>query len=361
MNNGTPGEQPTEGQEFDRIFALDDDALGNPAEPKPPVTPPAQAAGEGGEPNSGGQPATGDGGESGGTPTEQPAATDTPSDDDWLASANLPEDVVTRIRADREARDNAIREAQQRYDALHGRLAPTQQRLADTERRLAQMTRQPAEPAPTPPVMQPGQSLDSFFDSAEWKAYADDYPGDAKVMRSALEADRAMWQQHVQHLDARLNQLARRLESTEQVASRSVINEEISLLEKRHPDWMDINNSDEFWGWFDGWRASQPKSLRAMYYDDAKLGELFNDAEWTASLLDGYKAQHQAAPHAQVPAQAPAPQSNSTPPAQPQAPNGRLAMSVAPTVRGGAALPQAINTDGMSEAEAFDALWKLEG
>lgn len=350
MSNG-PATPAAEELDFDRAFALDDAALdatvqkdsGEPAAPAPAAaaeTPPDQ-----------GTPAVPDGGSGGGNPPD-PAGTSVSTEDDWISA--LPEDAQARIKAEREARKQELDQAEVRYRALHGRLAPTQQALSDAQRRLAQVTATPAQAAtPTP---QPGQTADSYFDSPAFKAYEADFPGDAKVMREAHLAQQQAHQQQLASLEGKLNALAQRLESTEQVTSRTAIQSEAEKLAAKHPDWQEINESAEFWDYFDDYRARQPKSIRAMYYDEGQLKQMFSDAEFTSAMIDGYK-QAKAGP-AVVPTTPAATTPESTQPAQPSAQSARVAMSVAPTVRGGGTIPAAIPLDQMDPAQQFEHLWK---
>lgn len=368
--NEEPGTTPTEEQEFDRLFALDDPDSDTGAQGSTQQTPPAQAAGgETGQENTGGQAAPGTGeGQSGDKSDAQPGATGTTTEAqaeaDWLDAADLPDDVKDRIKADRAVRDQAAKDAEDRFKALHGKVAPTQQQLAEARSRIAQLeqrqVQQPAPAATTQPASQAQENAD-YFASEGFKRYEQMFPDDAKVLREAIEARTGSMQQALQQMEARVGQIAQRLESTEQVTSRTAIAAERDKLAEAHPDWSELNASDEFWGWFDQWRASQPKSLRGMYYDKDRLTDLWNDSEFAIGMIDIYKAQHQPAAAAAT-TTATTTQPDSTTQQQPAqaapAQNARVAMSVQPQVRGGAALPQASSMEGLSEAEQFEQLWK---
>lgn len=358
----------SEAAEFDRLMALE-----NGDQPNPQSTPAAQQQGD--APASAAAPTQGDqgdqaapaadGGGSGGQTTEQAGATvssGTSEDDKWLA--DLPEDVRNHVIAERARYQQQVQEAEDRFKALHGKLAPTQRALSEAQARLAQQT---AAPQPTPatvaPVQAPDQTADEFFESPEWKQWAQDYPGDAKVIRLQYESQRRASQQAISALQDRVNQLAQRLDQTAQVASRVVVNDEMAKLAAAHPDWDEINHSDEFWTWFDEFRASQPKSVRAMYYDNARLSEMFNDAEFNIAMLNSYKATRQpaATPAAPAAPAAPTPPESAQPatPAQPAATavNPRLSMAVAPDVRSGGVVPAAVSLDSLTPAQAFEHVW----
>lgn len=365
------GQQPPEQDEFDRLFALDDDqpAPAAPTNTPDPAAPAPAAAPEGTTDDHAGGGAPAGAGEG----TGEPAPSQPEPTDDWRAA--LPEDVRKRIDEEIAKREQAAKEAEDRYKALHGRLAPVQQRLSEAERQLAalQQSRTPAitQPAARPAAPDATQTLDSYFDSAEWKAYEHDFPADAKVLRSGLELQYRAQQQVIARLDEQINQLAQRLERTEVVVTDTSLSKAIEQLDARHPDWRDLNESDSFWEWFESWRAEQPKALRGLYYDDTKLGELFTDPDWVSDVLDRYKAQHatgRAPPTAQpaAPAAAPAaptvtPQPESAHPAPAQtAVNPRLSMSVAPEVRGQGVVPAAIPLDQLTPEQQFEHLWRNE-
>lgn len=352
MNNG---QGPDEASEFDRLMALDDEAFNKVTQGQQDSgegAPPAQAADVPDPASSGGQAAPGEGGEDGGPAPAQPGATGT-AGEDWLAA--LPDDMRQRVEQERAERARVLQEAEDRFKALQGRLAPTQRALSEAQERLARMQAAPAA-APEPPVQQAGQTLDSYFDSDGWKQWSEDFPGDAKVLRDSLEAQDRAWRGQIHQLSEQVNQLNQRLGQTEQVASRTVVNDEISKLEAVHSDWRDLNNSEEFWGWFEDWKLSQPKSLRGQYYDPERLRELWTDSEFAIARISEYKAsQAPTPPVTATPPAAPA-QPESTQPVQPAAPNPRLSMSVAPEVRG-SPVPPAVSTEGLTEAELFEHIW----
>lgn len=342
-------EPGSEAAEFDRLMALEH---GDPAPTQPNQTAdgaaPSQAAAPEG---TGAQDAPADGGgEGGGNATEQAGAT-VADDDSWLAA--LPEDARNRITAERASHATRVKEAEDRFNALHGKLAPTQRALSEAQQRLAQL---PAQvPAATPPVQAPNQSAVDFFDTPEWKQWAEDFPGDAKVMRLSIETQQRASQQALSALEGKLNQIAQRLDQTAQVTSRVVANDEIAKLDAAHKDWRQVNESDDFWSWFDEFRASQPKSIRPMYYDDAQLAKMFNDAEFNIGMLDSYKAARQAA--TPTPAVVTPTVPDSTQPATPPAQSVRQSMAVAPDVRGSGSAPASVPLDSLTPAQQFEHIW----
>ncbi len=351
-NNGPADEAA----EFDRLMALEGsetetEVTEKEADEAPPApvaadTTVAEVTGDQGAPVGGG--------EGGGTNAEPTGATDIPQDD-WVTT--LPQEVQDRIKAERETREQELQAERDRYKALHGRVAPVQQALNDAQRRLneRQQVVQPAQPAA--PTQGVDQTLDSYFDSPGWKQWEADFPGDAKVLRSGLEAQQRVNQTALSRLEEQVQGLTQRLGQTEQVASRTVANDELSKLESVHSDWRAINESDEFWNdYFESWRAKQPKSIRDQFYDPDKLNVLFNDSEFVIARLDEYKAQRQSVAPPAVVDQVPPPES--TQPAQPPAPSARLAMSVAPDVRGGSPVPQVVSLDTLTPGEQFDHVWQ---
>lgn len=342
----------SEATEFDRLMALDEGSAPAQDPPAPAAPAPAAAAEPAQEQGAQGTPA--EGGESGGS-TPDPAGGAPDAQDDWINA--LPEDARNRIAAEREAREAERKAAEDRYKALHGKVAPLQRQLSEAQRLIHTPSQTPA-PAQAAPVQAPDQTADEFFQSPEWKQWAEDYPGDAKVLRQSLEAQQRRHQQQLSTLESRINTLDQRLNQTHQVVSRNVANDEIRLLEARHPDWKELNAQDSpFWDWFEDFRAAQPPAMQAIYYNDDQLKKLFNDGKWVADTIDAYKAT--LTPAAGTPAATPTPaaQPDSAQAAPAAAPNPRLAMSVAPSVRGGSAVPPPVNLDSLSEAEQFEHAW----
>lgn len=330
--------------------AVKADEQGEPAAPVAPEVPGQQAEGDtGGEGKPGGSGVEGE-------PAAKPGESADPTDkqDDWLAA--LPEDVRKRIEEDRAAAAKAVQDAEDRYKALHGKLAPTQRQLSELQSQLARQEKKPAE---TPPAKAPDKSLDSYFDSEAWKSWAEDFPGDAKVMRAALEKQQEQVQGSIQQLQQQVESLVERLGKTEQVTSRAALESEEQKLDAAHSDWRDLNQSDDFWGWFmDDYRARQPKSLRPMFYDEDKLRVMWDDAEFAIAVIDAYKLEHPApvTPPAET---APPASTDSTQAAPEKAPsNVRLNMSVAPDVKGQAQVPPAVKLESLTEQERFRYLWE---
>lgn len=363
---GTATQQPTEEQEFDRLFALDDPDSDTEANQGSTAAPPAKAAGDEGQ-DSGGQGAPGAGeGQSGDQSNEQPGATGTTTEqqaeDDWLAAAELPDEVKDRIRQDRAARDEAIKQADLRFKELHGKVAPTQRALADAQRQLAQRTAAPQQqPAPAAKTTQQASEDADFYESPAFKEYERMFPDDAKVLRGAIDARTGALQSSLQKMEERLGQISQQVEANSQFATTTAITAEREKLAQTHPDWSEFNASDEFWAWWENeWRTAQPKALRDTYYDQARLDAMWNDAEFIGQMIDEYKATHAAATGATTATTTQTESTTQQPVKAAPAQSARVAMAAQPQVRS-TALPQAQSLEGLSEAEQFEQLWKAEG
>lgn len=260
--------------------------------------------------------------------------------DDWLAGAGIDPAIAERIRAER-------RQAEDRFKALHERVAPLQRTLDSLQRqqRQPQQTQAPAQPATGSAA-----PTDSFFESDKWKRWAEDYPGDAEIMRTAFEQSQRESTTKVQTLEQRLAGLEGKLGSVAQVTSDIEHNRQIAALTQAHPDWEQINVSDEFWLWFDGYRATQPAEVRGAWYDPPTLDKWFNNAEFLTNTIAAYKRE------------APAPGATSettttaSEPVKPQQ-DVRLRMSEAPVVKGGQRPPATVPLESMTPAEQFHHLW----
>ena len=286
------------------------------------------------------------GGEEGEPQASQPGAE---TITDWLEA--LPEEVRTRIETERAEAAAERKKVEDRYNALHGRLAPVQQALSDAQRRLREreLAQQEQRPASTQDSVP-----DSYFDSDGWKQWAEDFPGDAKVLRTALEAQRQKQETEIRQLKEQVQSIAGRIGQAEEATIRQSLESEEAKLEAVHPDWREVNQSDEFWDWFDGYRSQQPKSVRGMYYDKEHLQTMFADSEFAADMIGRYK-ETIATPTVTQP---PATQTDSTQtPAPTQPGNARLAMSRAPDVRGSAQVPRAVALDSLPPEKQFEHLW----
>jgi hypothetical protein len=299
-----------------------------------------QEAGSGGE----GGDKTGSG-EAAAAP-DSTAATTTTAETDWIAS--LPDDVQERIREERKA-------AEDRYKALHGKVAPMQRQVNELQRRLAQ-------PAPAPAAASTSAAQDdSYFDSDEWKRYEADFPGDAKVIRAGIERQQKAVAALEAKVEARLQQLDRGVQAVTARDAEADLEAQINALTEKHPDWQEINASDQFWEWFDGYRAQQPGVLRDALYDEKKVNELFRDATWTAARISeykaatGYTAPSAAAATTTATATTPAATTERTQPAQTA--GARLRMAAAPDVRSTGAPRTSVPLDSLSPAEQFETLW----
>jgi hypothetical protein len=346
-------------EDFDSLWALEAGQTPPPPAATPPAnsdatppangeTPPTEAQGV--------QPAPAGGSEAGATPP-QPGATDSTTDNDaWIAT--LPEDAQQHVRQWQEKNAKAVKDAEDRFNALHGKLAPTQRRVSELERELARQAKTPPQ-APTPATpAATAPTEDSFFDSTEWKRYAEDFPSDAKVLRASHEAQVQAHKATRTQLEQRLSSLESRLDQTsQQVASRNV-ESEVEKLAQAHPDWMEVNASEQFKEWFDGWRATQPKSLRSQFYDGERLKELFNDSEFCIGLLDAYKAQHAPTPTPTTPVP---PAANATPPqtdsTQPPRRDPVVAMATAPSVQSRAPMTQTVRLEDLPPEQQFEHVW----
>ena len=352
--------QPTdEVNEFDRLFNEDEQANSTLAQPSDddqnqpdPATPAQPQELEAGKEQGGGA-APGDGSEAAGEPsTEQPGAPTTSDGEpaDWLSA--VPEEVRTRIEQERQEAARAQKQLEDRYNALHGRLAPVQQALSDAQRRLQEQQRQ----AQTTPATTAPEAPDSFFDSDTFKQWAEDFPGDAKVYREGLEAQRKQQEQAYRQLEQQVSQLAERLAQTEQVATQTTRETEEQKLDAAHPDWRELNNSDEFWEWFDGYRAAQPKVMqRNLFYNDEALRDAFADSSFVVSMLDQYKATR--APAQESATTVSESTQTSAPVVTPPANNARLNMGRAPDVRGNTPVPRSVPLESLSPEEQFAHLW----
>jgi hypothetical protein len=243
----------------------------------------------------------------------------------------IPGDIQAKLARLAELEEN-FPKLQRDYQAVYGRLAPMQRKIAEYEQ--AAKASPPAVSKPQPP-----QDASTEISLPEHlKAMEEDYP----EIAAALKRERAEFQRRIEEIAQRVDPVVR------QVGFQT----EVQRLTQAHPDWQDINASEDFQGFVGWWWENQPPAFRNALGGDDGLRGAMNQADFTIPLLNQYKAlrqQAQAAP-------APQPQPQSKPSAQ----NGRRAMSAAPNVRS-SGMPPAVDMSNLSEEDQFAMLMQQAG
>jgi hypothetical protein len=254
------------------------------------------------------------------------------------AEPEIGDEVKKKLARLAEVEDN-FSKLQRDYQAVYGRLAPMQRKIAEME----QAARASSEAVSKPPQGQSAGTEESLHD--DLKPLEEDYPEIAR----AIKAEREASQRRLQALEQRFEQMG---STFEPVVRQFGHQTEVQRLTQAHPDWQDINASEDFQGFVSWWWSNQPPAFRQAIGGDEGLMRAFNQAEFTIPLLNQYKELRKQP--AQPPAPAPAQRS------QPNAQTGRRAMSAAPNVRS-SGLPPAVDMSSLPEEDQFAMLMEQAG
>lgn len=261
-------------------------------------------------------------------PEEAKAPEEAPPED---ASSAIPEEVKQKLARLAEVEDN-FNKLQRDYQAVYGRLAPMQRKIAEME----QAAKASSEATSKPPQGQSASTDKPLHD--DLNPLEEDYPEIAR----AIKAEREAQQQKLRDLEQRLDQMGSRFEP---VARQIGHQTEVQRLTQAHPDWQDINASEDFQSFVDWWWQNQPPHFKQAIGGDDGLRGAFNRADFTIPLLNQYKALRK-------PAQAPSPVKS-----QPNAQTAKRALSAAPNVRS-SGLPPAVDMSKLPEEDQFALLWQ---
>lgn len=246
-----------------------------PADPAPPaeVVPAAGVVADGGEPQGVDIPENGQ---------------QVPPQPQELDLSGLPDEVRQHIETIQAAKQRLEEENAQKtrdFDALHSRVAPVQRKLDAAERELASRPASAAphqQPQPNAPA-QLAAAVQAQFETPEWKEYERLYPDDAAIQKRNQLALAQGMDAHIGRLESVVGQQIDRINRLDQARMSDAKRAEIDELSKAHPDWNELNESDEFWGWF-----NQQPALTSS--DERVLRQRLNDKTFVINALDLYKA-----------------------------------------------------------------------
>lgn len=228
-----------------------------------------------------------------------------------VALDNLPDDVRQQVAAILEARDRATEEAAQSrrdLDAMKGRVAPVQRELDSAKQQLARFQQQaPQQPQPQGAAAPPSAVAlaQSHFESKSFKDFEALYPEEAAIQKQsqlvlaqAQDAQAAAVLEQLGQLSRTIHGETERINRFEQERMSAAKRAELDELTTTHPDWQQINESDEFWDWF-----NSKTSLFGIRSED-EMRRRVNDKAFVIEALNLYKASPQYATPATQPAQA---------------------------------------------------------
>lgn len=246
-----------------------------------------------------------------------------PQEQQGVVLDDLPDTVRQQVESILEANRRLAEEAAQRerdFRALHNRVAPVQRELDIAKQELAKRSTS-APPPQQPDVQSPSlAAVQAQFETPEWKEYERLYPDDAALQRrnqlaiaQAMDAQVARLAGAMESQIERINRLDRERFEAQQQRERDA-------LSQAHPDWQELNESDEFWDWF------QTKEHLFGFRDEADRQHRLNNRMFVSDLLDMFKATNK-------PVSAPAP---TQPEAgqQPRPASAALALAASPRSAG---------------------------
>lgn len=232
-----------------------------------------------------------------------------PSQPQEFVLDNLPEDVRQQVETILEARNKATEEAAQvrrDLEAMKGRVAPVQRELDAAKQQLArfQPTAPQTQPQPQGAAAPPSAVAlaQSHFESREFKDYERLYPEEAAIQKQsqlvlaqAQDTQAMAVLRQLDQLNRTIHGESERINRFEQERMSAAKRAELDELTATHPDWQQINESDEFWDWF-----NDKTSLFGIRSED-EMRRRVNDKAFVIEALNLYKASPQyASPAAQA-------------------------------------------------------------
>lgn len=226
-------------------------------------------------------------GEQEGTPApaaEQTAPVETQTEvpaEPFPGYLSLSEEIRAAIDAQLQARDNQLKEAAQRFNMLHGQVAPLQREVAALKRPPKPEPRTP-EPRTEPPT------------AGKWAALKSTLGPDAEAIEELLESRIAeIRERDLKPVSEKLSQLDKLAAITERDETREAISE-------AHDDWESCLASDDFQDWCKYLKGSNPR-MHAKIKDGLERG----GADEHIFALDLYKTHMDVLQASKAPAPAP--------------------------------------------------------
>ena len=211
----------------------------------------------------------------------------------------LPDNVrqlVTSLRESNQQLDTSLAATRRERDAAVGRVAPLQQQLTAYQRAQQQPAApvDPAASAAKAAVSAAQQEIDTAiarFDSDEFKRYAESWPEEAAMLRDTqLSTLNLIKQQRIEFAEqigsvGRMvqTQIAPQLDELRTDREEAQRRRAIENLEAEHPDWQQLNTSDDFWSWFEGERE------HLNYANEEHMRSRLRDQTHVSHLLTRFK------------------------------------------------------------------------
>lgn len=205
----------------------------------------------------------------------------------------LPDEVrqhVESLRTRQQELESQAADLRRNLDAQNGRVAPLQRELDSTKRELARIqtprtqTQQQPQPQQQRAVPSAVDVANAQFETDSFKAYEKLYPEEAALQKANAIAVAKATDQRMAYLESLVGQTFSRVGQIEADRQQAHRREEIVELDRVHPDWREINASDDFWNWY------APREHMFGFTSDEQRQRRFEDRKFVTSLLDDYKA-----------------------------------------------------------------------
>lgn len=176
-------------------------------------------------------------------------------------------------------------ELRRNFDALQGRVGPVQRELETTKRELARRTQTQQAPAQQPQPARPtlSSAVMAQFESEEFKQYERLFPEEAAIHKRNTLAVAEASDARIGQLEGVLGGTLTRVQQIEQESAQRARTTELTELDRAHPDWRELNTSDDFWDYF-----GETEHLYGFTSEEDKARRL-QDRKFVSTLLTTYK------------------------------------------------------------------------
>lgn len=260
----------------------------------------------------------------------QQSADGSVEDDLWSGLTEQQREALAALQRERARAEHAFHSNRHRLSAYHRKLNATEAELEEARRQLERIPQQapntttPTQSAPsTAPTNTDGSPVDL-------KQFQEDFPEVFAAMRALqqqeLEQIRTGFKQELEQIKSQFGEVSQPIQQMAEEREEVFRQSQLAALSSAHPDWQDLEKSQEFWGWLN----NQTPGVRALAGSTA--------AEDNIMLLNYYKQQRVA---------------SNPRPATPQAPRRPRQATAAETLpRAGTSRPSA-----MPDSANEDAMW----
>jgi len=204
-------------------------------------------------------------------PDEEEPASEGPAEQPKAAAADPFANATPEQKAAWQEAQAKIAKLDQSDRSNRGRLGAMQRRINEL---MAKSTAGSPTTAPADGKKAAKPTKDSYLESDEYKAFADEYPEVAGPFGKIVSS-----------LEQRLAKHEERFSAEEQAELESALDEQVELLTEQHPDWQEVLAADT--PVFMEWLGTQPRHIQEAAYRNA---EVIVDAAEAADVYSRFKA-----------------------------------------------------------------------